>query len=143
MVIRRKVSGSTEEPEWKFYLSNAPMETSLSTFVRVSGMRWPIETCFAEGKGELGMDHYELRFWRGWHHHMTLVMLAHHFLVRWQQRLIQREGVLRPTTTRPLPQPGEVPSLDSHPSRSASLRCACSYGSPCPSRCWICLRHWR
>jgi SRSO17 transposase len=92
VVIRRKVSGSAEEPEWKFYLSNAPLETPLATFVRVSGMRWPIETCFAEGKGELGMDHYELRFWRGWHHHMTLVILAHHFLVRWQQRLNQREG---------------------------------------------------
>jgi len=92
VVIRRKVSGLPEEPEWKFYLSNAPLETPLATFVRVSGMRWPIETCFAEGKGELGMDHYELRFWRGWHHHMTMVMLAHHFLVRWQQRLNQREG---------------------------------------------------
>ena len=92
VVIRRKVSGSAEEPEWKFYLSNAPIETPLATFVRVSGMRWPIETCFAECKGELGMDEYELRFWQGWHHHMTLVMLAHHFLVRWQQRLNQREG---------------------------------------------------
>jgi SRSO17 transposase len=92
VVIRRKVSGEASEPEWKFYLSNAPIETPLSTFVRVSGMRWPIETCFAECKGELGMDQYELRFWRGWHHHMTLVFLAHHFLVRWQQRLNQREG---------------------------------------------------
>lgn len=96
VVIRRKVSGSAEEPEWKFYFSNAPLGTSLATFVRVSGMRWPIETCFAEGKGELGMDHYELRFWRGWHHHMTMVILAHHFLVRWQQRLNQREGGLAP-----------------------------------------------
>jgi len=92
VVIRRKVSGEASEPEWKFYVSNAPLETPLSTFVRVSGMRWPIETCFAECKGELGMDHYELRFWQGWHHHMTLVILAHHFLVRWQQRLTQREG---------------------------------------------------
>jgi SRSO17 transposase len=96
VVIRRKVSGETSEPEWKFYVSNAPLETPLATFVRVSGMRWPIETCFAECKGELGMDHYELRFWRGWHHHMTLVILAHHFLVRWQQRLNQREGGLTP-----------------------------------------------
>ena len=87
VVIRRKVSGSVEEPEWKFYLSNAPLETELATFVRVSGMRWPIETCFAECKGELGMDHYELRFWHGWHHHMTLVFLAHHFLVRGPHRL--------------------------------------------------------
>jgi hypothetical protein len=121
VVIRRKVSGSAEEPEWKFYLSNAPPETPLATFVRVSGMRWPIETCFAECKGELGMDHYELRFWRGWHHHMTLVILAHHFLVRWQQCLNQREGVLRPTTMRPLPTPGEVPSLDAHASLPLSV----------------------
>src|SRR6266702_2965933 len=91
-----KGSGEADEPEWKFYLSNAPIQTPLATFVRVSGMRWPIETCFAECKGELGMDHYELRFWRGWHHHMTLVMLAHHFLVRWQQKLALREGALAP-----------------------------------------------
>jgi SRSO17 transposase len=100
VVIRRKVSGPPEEPEWKFYLSNAPLETRLATFVRVSGMRWPIETCFAECKSELGMDHYELRFWRGWHHHMTLVFLAHHFLVRWQQRLNQREGAPAPDDDR-------------------------------------------
>jgi SRSO17 transposase len=102
VVIRRKVSSPEDEPEWKFYLSNAPLETRLSTFVRVSGMRWPIETCFAECKGELGMDHYELRFWRGWHHHMTLVFLAHHFLVRWQQRLNQREGAPPPDDDRPV-----------------------------------------
>ena len=106
VVIRRKVSGPDEEPEWKFYLSNAPIETELSTFVRVSGMRWPIETCFAECKGELGMDHYELRFWRGWHHHMTLVILAHHFLVRWQQRLNQREGAPAPYDDASLAHPG-------------------------------------
>lgn len=105
VVIRRKVSGSAEEPEWKFYLSNAPLETPLATFVRVSGMRWPIETCFAECKGERGMDHYELRFWRGWHHHMTLVILAHHFLVRWQQRLNQREGDLAPDDHAALAHP--------------------------------------
>src|SRR4051794_36168346 len=55
-------------------------------------MRWPIASCFEEGKGELGPDHYELRFRRGWHHHMTLVILAHHFLVRLQQHLGPREG---------------------------------------------------
>ncbi len=36
------------------------------------------------------MDQYELRFWRGWYHHMTLVLLAHHFLVRLRQRLMAR-----------------------------------------------------
>jgi SRSO17 transposase len=66
----------------KFYFSNAPANTPLSEFVRLSGMRWPIETIFEEAKGEVGMDHYEMRSWLGWHHHMLLVSLAHHFLVR-------------------------------------------------------------
>jgi SRSO17 transposase len=91
-VFRRTVAGPGEEPELQVYLSCAPVETPLAALVRVSGMRWPIEACFAESNGELGMDHYELRFWRGWHHHMTMVILAHHFLVRLQQRLNQREG---------------------------------------------------
>jgi SRSO17 transposase len=94
VLVRRTVAGfgAEQEPKYKFYLSNAPLETPLAELVRVCGMRWPIESCFEEGKGELGLDHYELRFWRGWHHHMTLVILAHHFLVRLQRRLAQREG---------------------------------------------------
>ncbi len=92
VLVRRKVTGASDGPELKFYLSNAPAETPLGELVRVSGMRWPIESCFTEGKGYLGMDHYELRFWTGWHHHMTLVILAHHFLARLQQQLSQREG---------------------------------------------------
>lgn len=79
LVVRRNV----EDPgEVKFYLSNAPLSTSLATLVRMSGVRWAIETTFAESKGEVGLDHYETRSWLGWHHHMVLVMLAHHFLVR-------------------------------------------------------------
>lgn len=72
--------------ELKAYLSNAPADTPLSTLVRLSGLRWPIERCFEEGKQLLGMGDYEVRTWRGWHHHMTLCILAHHFLVRMQQR---------------------------------------------------------
>jgi SRSO17 transposase len=92
VLVRRAVGEAGAEPEVKFYLSNAPVETPLVELVRVSGMRWPIESCFEEAKSELGLDHYELRSWRGWHHHMTLVLLAHHFLVRQQQRLNQRGG---------------------------------------------------
>jgi len=66
----------------KYYFSNAPANTPRSEFVRISGMRWPIETVFEEAKGEVGMDHYEMRSWLGWPHHMLLVALAHHFLVR-------------------------------------------------------------
>jgi len=70
----------------KFYFSNAPAKTSVIEFVRISGMRWPIETIFEEAKGEVGFDHYEMRSWIGWHHHMLLVALAHHFLVRLRVR---------------------------------------------------------
>jgi len=71
-----------EPQELKVFLSNAPADTPLRELVRVSGMRWPIETCFEEAKGSLGMADYQTRSWRGWHHHMTLVILALHFLVR-------------------------------------------------------------
>jgi SRSO17 transposase len=78
LVIRRNVDDPTEV---KFYLSNAPVTIPLATLVRMSGVRWAVECSFAEGKGEVGLDHYETRSWLGWHHHMVLVMLAHHFLV--------------------------------------------------------------
>lgn len=76
-----------ETGELKTYLSNAPADTPLATLVRMCGMRWPIETCFETGKQLLGMGDYEVRSWRGWHHHMTLVILAHFFLVRMQVRI--------------------------------------------------------
>jgi len=88
LLVRRSVpSAPDEESEYKYYGSNAPADTPLATLVWVSGMRWPIEACFAEARQEVGLDHYETRSWRGWHHHLTLVILAHHFLVRLQHRL--------------------------------------------------------
>lgn len=83
-----------ETGELKTYLSNAPGDTSLATLVRMSGMRWPIETCFETGKQLLGMGDYEVRSWRGWHHHMTLVILAHFFLVRLQGRMKKKAPAL-------------------------------------------------
>ena len=78
LVIRRNLDDPSVA---KFYFSNAPITTPLTEFVRLSGLRWPIETLFEEGKGEVGFDHYETRSWLGWHHHMLLVTLAHFFLV--------------------------------------------------------------
>ena len=78
LVVRRH----PESGDCKYYLSNAPADTPLATFVWLSGMRWPIETCFEDAKQELGLGDYQLRSWTGWHHHMTLCLLAHFFLVR-------------------------------------------------------------
>jgi hypothetical protein len=50
--------------------------------VWLSGRRWAIEQGFEESKSELGMDHYEVRTFAGWHHHMLVTMLAHFFLWR-------------------------------------------------------------
>jgi SRSO17 transposase len=83
LIFRRAVSTG----KLKVYLSNAPMKTPLSTLVRLSGMRWPIESSFEEGKQLVGMGHYQVRSWTGWHHHMTMCILAHFFLVRLKLRL--------------------------------------------------------
>jgi len=91
LIIRRNL----EDPSViKFYFSNAPVETPLIELVRISGMRWPIETIFKEDKGEIGLDHYETRSWLGWHHHMLLVALAHHFLVRLRIRFHENSPAL-------------------------------------------------
>jgi len=79
LIIRRNLD---DPVEIKYFFSNAPANTPLHEFVRICGMRWPIETIFEEAKGEVGMDQYEMRSWLGWHQHMLLVALAHHFLVR-------------------------------------------------------------
>ena len=78
------------KPEAKYFLSNAPTTCPLNALIRVSTLRWPIETALEEGKGEVGMDHYETRTWQGWHHHMAHAILAHLFLVHlgllWQKK---------------------------------------------------------
>jgi SRSO17 transposase len=73
--------------ELKTYLSNAPKETPQAALVRMSGMRWPIETTFEDGKQLIGMGDYQVRSWIGWHHHMTMCILAHFFLIRLRLRL--------------------------------------------------------
>jgi len=84
LVLRRSVG---DHPQLKTYLSNAPATTPHTTLVHKSGMRWPVELAILECKSEVGMDQYAVRGWRGWHHHMTMTLLAHHFLVRQRCRL--------------------------------------------------------
>jgi SRSO17 transposase len=84
LVIKRTLG---TEPSCTYAISNAPASTPLSTFVWLSGLRWAVEQCFEEGKTELGMAHYEVRKYTGWHHHMLTTMLAHFFLWHLQIRL--------------------------------------------------------
>ena len=48
--------------------------------MQVAGQRWAIEACFEAAKGEVGLDHYEVRSWSGWYRHITLACLAHALL---------------------------------------------------------------
>jgi SRSO17 transposase len=84
LVIKRTLG---PEPSYSYSISNAPVSTPLSLFVWLSGVRWAVEQCFEEGKTELGMAHYEVRKYLGWHHHMLTTMLAHFFLWRLKVRL--------------------------------------------------------
>ena len=107
LVIRRNVDNPAEV---KFYFSNAPADIPLLDLVRLSGMRWPVEIIFEEGKGEIGFDHYETRSWLGWHHHLLIVSLAHHFLVRLRIKLRDKAPALtvyqvRLLLTSVLPKP--------------------------------------
>jgi SRSO17 transposase len=83
LLVRRSVNAPTEHA---YYLSNAPLNTPLERLAGVAGARWPIEQCFEEGKGEAGLDHYEVRRWDSWHRHITLALLAHTFLAELRRR---------------------------------------------------------
>lgn len=74
-----------DKKRYWFYISNAPLSTRLSAFVWLSGIRWAVEQCFEETKGEVGMDHYEVRKYPAWNHHILASMLAHFFL--WHLRI--------------------------------------------------------
>jgi SRSO17 transposase len=89
LVIKRSL-GAT--PSYWYYISNAPESTPLRLFVWLSGMRWAIEQCFEETKTELGMAHYEVRKYPGWHHHILTCMLAHFFLWHLNIRLEKKSA---------------------------------------------------
>jgi SRSO17 transposase len=76
LLVRR----SRADGELAFYACSAPASTSLVGLVRVAGVRWAIEESFQCAKGEVGLDHYEVRRRPGWYRHITLALLAHAFL---------------------------------------------------------------
>jgi SRSO17 transposase len=70
----------------KYYLCDLPASLSLRRLVAITRGRWRVEQDYQQLKEELGLDHFEGRSWTGWHHHVTLVMLAHAFLRLEQKR---------------------------------------------------------
>lgn len=72
-----------EQPggEIKFALSNLPADAPVLEAVRLWKQRWRVEQGHQQMKEELGLDHFEGRSWRGFHHHAAMVMLAYGFLL--------------------------------------------------------------
>jgi SRSO17 transposase len=89
LLIRRSLG---EKPELKYYISNAGEATPLSTLVLVACTRCQVEEFLEDCKSYLGMTQYETRSYVGWHHHMTLVGLAHLFVMLARKRLQKNLG---------------------------------------------------
>jgi SRSO17 transposase len=70
----------------KYWLSNLPADTPLDRLVALAKIRWRIEHDYRELKDAIGLDHFEGRSYRGWHHHVTLVSVAHAFLTLERRR---------------------------------------------------------
>jgi SRSO17 transposase len=58
----------------------------------VASARWSIETTIEEGKGEAGLDEYEVRYWHSWHRHITLSMMAHAWLASTRQAADEKKS---------------------------------------------------
>jgi SRSO17 transposase len=112
LVVMRTVEA---KPEVHYALSNAGPEVGLEELVRVRFTRHRIEEVFEAGKGEVGLGQYEVRSWVGWHHHMTLSLLALWFLCCERRRVggenpggdrVAGQGGLHAAAARAGPEPG-------------------------------------
>jgi SRSO17 transposase len=77
LLLRRSL---TDPTHLAYYRVFAPAATSLAEQVRVAGTRWTVEECLETGKGEVGLDQYQVRKWGSWYRHITLAQLAHAYL---------------------------------------------------------------
>ncbi len=75
--------------EIKYSLSNASEEVSSLKLAQMQGQRYWVERSFQDGKSHAGLDHYQARGWKAWHHHMALVMMAMLFML--EERIEQQE----------------------------------------------------
>ena len=104
---------ASEAAPKKFWLSNLPPKASITTLARLAKLRWRVERDYQELKQEIGLDHFEGRTWRGFHHHAALCAVAHAFLAL-RRALFPPE----PSEVDDLPRspraPASTPFLDRH-----------------------------
>ena len=106
-----------EKRPFKFYFSSLPESTSLKRLVTLIKLRWRVERDYQELKGEVGLDHFEGRTWRGFHHHATLCAVAHGFLALRralsppEQSAVDAAGSASPPAAGAAPENWMVPSV--------------------------------
>ncbi|MFZ1642360.1 MAG: IS701 family transposase [Candidatus Contendobacter sp.] len=111
LIVRREIDTPTEI---KYSLSNAPDDTPAPRLAFMQGQRYWIERALQQGKQDVGLGDYQVRGWRGWHHHLALVMMAMLFLL--EERQLHRQ-------TRPLLSGTDIRALLNHflPRRDTTL----------------------
>jgi SRSO17 transposase len=82
LVCRNPLTGET-----KYFVSNAPPKTRVKKLLQVAFSRWPIERCFEDQKGEVGLTHWEGRSWKSLKRHLVLSSVSHLFLALTRERL--------------------------------------------------------
>ena len=97
LLVRRSVADPTD---LAYYVCFCPAGTPLAELVRVAGTRWAIEESFESAKGEVGLDHYEVRRWPGWFRHITLALLAHAYLTVTRAAAVEKGDRKQPTYCR-------------------------------------------
>jgi SRSO17 transposase len=97
LLVRRSLIDPTD---LAYYVCFCPADTPLAELVRVAGTRWAIEESFEGAKGEVGLDHYEVRRWPGWYRHITLALLAHAYLTVTRAAAVEKGDSKQPTYCR-------------------------------------------
>ena len=87
----------------RYWLSTLPEDIGFERLVELAKLRWRIERDYQELKQELGLDHFEGRSWRGFHHHAALCIAAYGFLISERGRI--------PPSGPPFPKRGPQPAL--------------------------------
>jgi SRSO17 transposase len=100
LLVRRSLS---DPSDLTAYVVFAPQTATLDTVVQVAGRRWTIERCFEEAKGEVGLDQYEVRSWKGWYRHITLAMWAYALLTVLRAASLPTEEVPKKMLRQPSP----------------------------------------
>jgi SRSO17 transposase len=114
-MIRRSI----DDGELAFYHCHNPRREPDSELVRVAGTRWPIEECFQTGKGNVGLDNYQVRLYHAWYRHITLAMTAHSFLAVLAHRHRTKKGDPHPAEATPNPTtPPTTPPPPTRPERT-------------------------